>query len=50
VLAVDEGGFAVAAGSGAIRIGKVRTDAGKQDAAAFAATERLKPGDRLTAA
>ena len=50
VLAVDEGGFAVAAGSGAIRIGKVRTDAGKQDAAAFAATERLKPGDRFTAA
>lgn len=50
VLAVDEGGFAVAAGSGAIRIGKVRTDAGKQDAAAFAETERLKPGDRFTAA
>ena len=50
VLAADEGGFTVAACSGAIRIGKVRTDAGKQDAAAFAATERLKPGDRLTAA
>jgi len=50
VLAVDEGGLTVAACSGAIRIGKVRTDAGKQDAAAFAATERLKPGDRFTAA
>jgi len=50
VLAADEGGFTVAACSGAIRIGKVRTDAGKQEAAAFAATERLKPGDRFTAA
>jgi methionyl-tRNA formyltransferase len=50
VLAADDGGFTVAAGGGAIRIGKVRTDAGKQDAAAFAATERLKPGDRFTAA
>ncbi len=50
VLEADEGGFAVAAGGGAIRIGKVWTDAGKQDAAAFAATERLKPGDRFTAA
>ena len=50
ILAADEGGFTVAACSGAIRIGKVRTDAGKQDAAAFAATERLKPGDRFTVA
>ncbi|MCX5837888.1 MAG: methionyl-tRNA formyltransferase [Deltaproteobacteria bacterium] len=50
VLAADEGGLTVAACSGAIRIVKVRTDAGKQDAAAFAATERLKPGDRFTAA
>jgi methionyl-tRNA formyltransferase len=50
VLAADEGGFTVAACSGAIRIGKVRTDAGKQDAAAFATTERLKPGDRFAAA
>ena len=50
VLAVDEGGFTVAAGGRAIRIGKVRTDAGKQDAAAFAAEAGLKPGDRFAAA
>jgi methionyl-tRNA formyltransferase len=45
VLAVDEGGFTVAAGSGAIRIGKVRTDSGKQDATAFSAEAGLKPGE-----
>ena len=50
VLAADEDGFTVAACGGTIRIGKVRTDAGKQEAAAFAATEGLKPGDRFTAA
>ena len=50
VLAADECGLTVAARDGAIRIGKIRTEAGKQDAAAFAATERLKPGDRFTAA
>jgi len=50
VTAVDAGGFTVAAGSGAIRIGKVRTAAGKQDAAAFAATSGLKQGDRFTTA
>ena len=49
ILAVDEGGFAVAAGDGAIRIGKVRTDAGKQDAAAFAAEAGLKPGESFAA-
>jgi methionyl-tRNA formyltransferase len=50
VVAVDAGGFTVAAGSGAIRIAKVRTDAGKQDAAAFAADAGLKPGERFAAA
>ncbi len=49
VLAADEGGFIVAAGSGAIRIAKVRTDAGKQDAAAFAVEAGLKPGESLAA-
>jgi methionyl-tRNA formyltransferase len=50
VLATDEGGFTVAAGGGAIRIGKVRADAGKQEAAAFAAQAGLKPGESFTAA
>jgi methionyl-tRNA formyltransferase len=50
VLAADEGGFAVAAGDGAIRIGKVRTDAGKQDAAAFAVEAGLKPGESFASA
>lgn len=50
VVATDEGGFTVAAGGGAIRIGKVRTDTGKQDAAAFAAEAGLKPGECFTAA
>jgi methionyl-tRNA formyltransferase len=45
VLAVNEGGFTVAAGCGAIHIGKVRTDSGKQDAAVFAAEAGLKPGE-----
>ncbi len=49
VTAADEGGFTVAAGGGAIRIGKVRTDAGKQEAAAFAAETGLKAGERFTA-
>ncbi len=48
IIAVDAGGFTVAAGGGAIRIGKVRTEAGKQDAAAFAAERGLKRGDRFT--
>lgn len=48
VLAANESGFTVAAGDGAIRIGKIRTDAGKQDAAAFAAAAGLKPGERFT--
>ena len=48
VIGVDSGGFIVAADGGTIRIGKVRTDAGKQDAAAFAAQVGLKPGDSFT--
>jgi methionyl-tRNA formyltransferase len=48
ITAVDAGGFTVAVGRGAIRIGKVRTAAGKQDAAAFAATNGLKQGERFT--
>jgi methionyl-tRNA formyltransferase len=50
VLAIDPGGLIVATGGGAIRIGKIRTDSGKQDAAAFAETERITPGHRFTAA
>ncbi len=48
ITTVDAAGFTVAAGRGAIRIGKVRTKEGKQDAAAFAATSGLKPGGRFT--
>jgi len=50
VLAADEGGFTVAACSGAIRIAKIRTDAGKQDAAVFAVEAGLKPGESFAAA
>ncbi len=50
VVAVTETGFAVAAAGGAVRVGKVRTEEGKKDAAAFAAEAGLKPGDRFTAA
>jgi methionyl-tRNA formyltransferase len=50
ITAVDEGGFSVAADGGMICIGKVRTEEGKKDAAAFAAEAGLKPGDRFTAA
>lgn len=50
VLAADEGSFTVAAVGGAIRIAKVRTEAGKQDAAAFAAAAGLKSGESFTAA
>jgi methionyl-tRNA formyltransferase len=49
ILSADESGFTAAARDGAIRIGKVRTDAGKQDAAAFAAAAGLKPGESFTA-
>ena len=50
ILAADEGSFTVAAGGGAIRIGKVRTEKGKQDATAFAAEAGIQPGERFTAA
>ncbi|MHB8908144.1 MAG: methionyl-tRNA formyltransferase [Syntrophales bacterium] len=50
ITSVDAEGFTVAVGRGAIRIGKIRTAAGKQDAAAFAAERGLKPGERFTAA
>jgi len=50
VLTADEGGITVAAGDGAIRIGKVRTEKGKQDAAAFATEAGIQPGDRFSAA
>jgi methionyl-tRNA formyltransferase len=45
VIGADVAGFTVAADGGTIRIGKVRTEAGKQEAAAFAAQAGLKPGD-----
>lgn len=50
IIATDTEGLTVASGNGTIRIGKVRTEAGKQDAAAFAAQRGLKRGDRFTAA
>lgn len=50
VTAVSPEGVTVAAADGAIRLGKVRTEAGKQEAAAFAAEAGLKAGDRFTAA
>jgi methionyl-tRNA formyltransferase len=50
ILAVDAGGFTVAAAGGAVRVAKVRTDAGKLEAAAFAAAAGVKPGDCFTAA
>jgi methionyl-tRNA formyltransferase len=49
VLAVDESGFTVAACGGAICVAKVRTDAGKQHAATFAAAAGLKPRESLVA-
>ena len=48
VIKVDAAGFIVAADGGAIRIGKVRTEAGKQEAAAFAAQVGLKSDDCFT--
>ena len=49
VIAADAGGFTVAAVDGSVRIGKVRTGEGKNDAAAFAAETGMRPGDRFTA-
>ncbi len=48
IVKMDAIGFTVAAGGGVIRIGKVRTEAGKQDAADFAAQTGLKAGDSFT--
>jgi methionyl-tRNA formyltransferase len=48
VIGADVAGFTVAAEGGTIRIGRVRTEAGKQDAAAFAAQVGLKSGDSFT--
>ena len=48
VIAANTGGFTVAAGGGAIRIGRVRTEEGKQEAAAYAVQKGLKPGDCFT--
>ncbi|MBA4422736.1 MAG: methionyl-tRNA formyltransferase [Syntrophus sp. (in: bacteria)] len=48
VIRADAAEFIVAAGSGAIRIGKVRTEAGKQEAVAFAAQTGLKVGSSFT--
>ncbi len=50
ITATDGEGFTVAAVNGTIRIGKVRTEAGKQDAAVFAAERGFKLGDHFTAA
>jgi methionyl-tRNA formyltransferase len=47
VVARGETGFTVAAGRGAIHIGKVRTEEGKQEAAVFAEQSGLNPGDRF---
>jgi methionyl-tRNA formyltransferase len=48
IMTVDAGGFNVATGRGAIRIGKVRKKEGKQDATVFAAEQGLKPGECFT--
>jgi len=50
MTATDEAGFTVAARDGTIRIGKVRTEAGKQDAAAFIAQAEIRPGESFSAA
>jgi len=47
VLAVDDGGVVVATADGAIRIMKVRADAGKLGAAEYAATAGIEVGSRL---
>jgi methionyl-tRNA formyltransferase len=51
ILAIDERGLVIAAGSGAdagaIAVGRVRGAAGKVKAAEHAATEKLRRGDRL---
>ena len=47
VLAVDDDGIVVATGDGAIRIQKVRADAGKLAAAEYAENAGLAPGSQL---
>ena len=47
ILASDENGFVVATGDGAIRIKRVRGQAGKVPAAEYAAESGLKVGDVL---
>lgn len=47
VLSVDDSGFVVAAGSGSIRVERVRAAGGKVPAAEYVAESGLKPGDIL---
>ncbi|WP_424946415.1 methionyl-tRNA formyltransferase [Candidatus Spongiihabitans sp.] len=47
ILSVDEHGFVVAAGEGAIKVKRVRADGGKIGAAEYAATSGLAVGDIL---
>lgn len=47
VLTVDDNGITVAAADGAIRIKRVRADAGKIPATEYAAAANLQPGEQL---
>ncbi len=47
VVTVDDEGFVVAAGEGAIKIKRVRADSGKVTAADYAKSSQLAVGDRL---
>lgn len=47
VIAVDEGGFEVAANAGSIRVGRIRSDAGKISAVEWASQVQLKVGNVL---
>lgn len=49
ILSVDDQGFVVAAGEGAIKIQRLRADGGKIDAVEYVATSRLAVGDVLGA-
>jgi methionyl-tRNA formyltransferase len=49
ITAVAADGFTVAAQDGGLCVGKVRTETGKQEAAAFAAEAGLEAGGRFTA-
>lgn len=46
VVAVDEDGFVIAAADGALRVGRVRVDGGKQPAVEFARRTGVAVGDR----